>query len=372
VVEASILASRFLSEIAANMIVVKTFDCWPTIRDRYDGEQHLLLRKWTAYFKQSVKFDLIRTALFFILLTACLLKSLRDIEKGTFNIGHFVLINAYIIQICTPIEIMLKAFTEATEALTGFSQFFQFIRANNSIKLTKENKEIKSTGTINVELRDVAFGYNNQKPILINASLFVSGGQILALTGRTGSGKSTIVKLLLGLESPMAGKVLINGLNIASYSDAELYSLVTFVPQETYVFNDTLAFNLRIAKPNASDAELEKAAETAQLNDLIRKLPCGINSPVGDRGLMLSGGERQRVAFARAILRGAPIIILDEGTSALDEATERKIIEALRPMSKDRIVIMVAHRRTAIAAADEVCLVEDGKTSISALAPTKG
>ena len=186
---------------------------------------------------------------------------------------------------------------------------------------------------------------------------------MLAVTGPTGSGKSTIVKLLLGQESPVSGKILINGLDITSYSETQLSSLLTLIPQETYIFNDTLAFNLRIAKPDASDDELGDAIETAQLTNLVNNLPKGLDSPIGDRGLMLSGGERQRVAFARAILRGSPIIIIDEGTSALDETTERKIIDALRPIPADRIVVMVAHRKAVIASADDVCIVNGGKMS---------
>jgi len=362
-IDGSILASRFLGDVASNIIIIKTFDSWLTIKNKYNGEQRLLLRKWTDYFKQSVKFDIFRITLFFILLTACLLKSSRDIADGLFDVGHFVLINAYIVQICAPIEITLKTLTGAAEALTGFSQFFEFARATNDVKPINREQRPRVINSTSIEFRNVTFFYDNKKPVLNKASLTIRGGQMLAVTGPTGSGKSTIVKLLLGQESPVSGKILINGLDITSYSETQLSSLLTLIPQETYIFNDTLAFNLRIAKPDASDDELGDAIETAQLTNLVNNLPKGLDSPIGDRGLMLSGGERQRVAFARAILRGSPIIIIDEGTSALDETTERKIIEALRPIPADRIVVMVAHRKAVIASADDVCIVNGGKMS---------
>ena len=370
-IDSSMLASRFLGDTAANVIVIKIFSAWTSIREKYNTEQGRLLGKWKNYFTKSLKLDFFRAASFFALLAACLFKSLLDVKNGTSSIGHFVLVNAYVVQICGPVDIMLKTASGAIEALAGFSPFFKFIRTvPNTVPQTAQPLVRQSTST-SIEFDDVSFSYGEQKPILNHVSFTINGGRTLALTGPTGAGKSTIVKLLLGLESPKSGRILINGSDIASYSEGELYSTITLVPQETYIFNDTLAFNLRVGKADASDEDLDKVLEAVQLTELIERLPEGLYSPVGDRGLLLSGGERQRIAIARALLRGAQILVVDEGTSALDEMTEADVLQAMRPTCQSRIVITVAHRATAIAAADEVRLVQNGEASLVRQTPEK-
>lgn len=320
-INSSMLASRFLGDTAANVIVIKIFSAWTSIREKYDIEQGRLLGKWITYFRNSLKLDFFRAVSFFALLAACLFKSLLDVKNGTSSLGHFVLVNAYVVQICGPVDIMLKTASGAIEALAGFSPFFKFIRPTPDTVLQTAKPPVRQSASTSIEFDDVSFSYGDGKSILSHASFKINGGRTLALTGPTGAGKSTIVKLLLGLESPKAGRILINGSDIASYSEAELYSTIMLVPQETYIFNDTLAFNLRVGKADASDEDLARVLEAVQLTGLLAKLPEGLYSRVGDRGLLMSGGERQRIALARALLRGAQILVLDEGTSALDEMT---------------------------------------------------
>lgn len=223
----------------------------------------------------------------------------------------------------------------------------------------ENNKQAQSTclnnmeeGTLQVE--DIEFCYREDKPLLKGYSMKVDAGESVAITGPSGCGKTTISKLILGLYPLKGGDMLINGQSYHDLTNEELRQMITYVPQEPYLFRDTIMNNIRMGRPNATDDEVMEAAKMAYAHDFILELEEGYNTNVGERGNRLSGGQRQRIAIARAILNEAPIVLLDEATSALDNESERLVNEALKAMKRQRTVIMIAHRPSTIELADRV------------------
>ena len=199
------------------------------------------------------------------------------------------------------------------------------------------------------------------RPILKNISLHVPAGKTVAIVGPSGAGKSTISRLLFRFYDVTAGRILIDGQNIADVQQESLRRAIGMVPQDTVLFNDTIRYNIRYGRPDATDAEVEEAAKMAQIHKFVMSLPLGYDAMVGERGLKLSGGEKQRVSIARTILKGPPILVLDEATSALDSLTEQDIQNELKRISKDRTTVVIAHRLSTVVDADEIIVLEKGQ-----------
>src|SRR6185437_6963585 len=215
------------------------------------------------------------------------------------------------------------------------------------------------TGTIRFE--DVAFAYDPARPILKRISFEVPAGRTVAVVGPSGAGKSTISRLLFRFYDLSGGRILIDGQDIAKVTQSSLRQVIGMVPQDTVLFNDTIRYNIRYGRWEASNAEVEEAAKLAQIDSLIRMAPKGYETEVGERGLKLSGGEKQRVAIARTILKAPPILVLDEATSALDSHTEKEIQDALERVSKGRTTLVIAHRLSTIVGADEIIVLDQGE-----------
>jgi ATP-binding cassette subfamily B protein len=213
-----------------------------------------------------------------------------------------------------------------------------------------------------VRLENLHFGYDPQRPVIRGIDLDVPAGSTTAIVGRSGSGKSSLARLLMRLYSPQQGRILLDGRTIDSIGVAELRrTLVGLVPQETTLLHDSIAGNIALGSPHASREEIRAAAHGAQLDELLAGLPHGLDTPVGERGMQLSGGERQRVGIARALLRRPGLYVLDEPTSMLDSRTELAIQEALRALSADATVIVIAHRLSTIVDADEIVVLDEGR-----------
>jgi ATP-binding cassette, subfamily B, heavy metal transporter len=282
-----------------------------------------------------------------------------SVRNGTHTLGDFVFINAMLMQLSVPLNFIGFVYREIRQGLTDIEQMFELLEVKaevvdkpGAVDLKIQNGEI--------EFDNVQFAYDPQRPILKGISFKVPAGKTIAVVGPSGAGKSTISRLLYRFYDVQGGSVKIDGQDVRDVTQKSLRSVIGMVPQDTVLFNDTIAYNIRYGRPSASEAEVEQAAEIAQVGTFIRSLPEGFKTMVGERGLKLSGGEKQRVAIARTILKSPPILMLDEATSALDTGTEQEIQAALDEVSKNRTTLIIAHRLSTVINADEIIVLKDG------------
>ena len=286
--------------------------------------------------------------------------SALEVMAGTQNIGDFVFINAMLMQLSVPLNFIGFIYREIRQALTDIEQMFDLLDVKQEVVDRAGAQALAVTGG-SVEFRDVRFAYDSARPILKGVSFKVPAGRTVAIVGPSGAGKSTISRLLFRFYDIQGGAILIDGQDIRDVTQESLRAAVGMVPQDTVLFNDTIAYNIRYGRPTANKDEVRRAAELAQIGPFIERLPEGYKSMVGERGLKLSGGEKQRVAIARTILKAPPILMLDEATSALDTQTEQEIQTALDLVSRGRTTIVIAHRLSTVIAADEIIVLKDGQ-----------
>src|ERR1041384_2987273 len=283
-----------------------------------------------------------------------------EIKAGTKTVGDFVLINAMMIQLYQPLNFMGMVYREIKQAITDIEIMFTILARDPEIKDVTHAPQLNVTsGTIRFE--DVAFAYAPVRPILKGITFEVPAGKTVAVVGPSGAGKSTISRLLFRFYDLTGGRITIDGQDISQVTQRSLREAIGMVPQDTVLFNDTIRYNIRYGRWEASDAEVEAAAQLAQIDGFIRLAPKGYETEVGERGLKLSGGEKQRVAIARTILKGPPILVLDEATSALDSHTEKEIQDALDRVSRNRTTLVIAHRLSTIVGADEIIVLDKGE-----------
>jgi ABC-type transport system involved in Fe-S cluster assembly fused permease/ATPase subunit len=293
-------------------------------------------------------------------LAAVMVLCATEIRTGGKTIGDFVLINAMMIQLYQPLNFMGMVYREIKQAITDIEIMFSILAREPEIKDVSGAAPLKVvSGTIRFE--NVGFGYEPERCILKGLTFDVPAGKTVAVVGPSGAGKSTISRLLFRFYDLSNGRILIDGQDIARVQQQSLRAAIGMVPQDTVLFNDTIRYNIRYGRWEASDAEVEQAAALAQIDHFIRLAPKGYDTEVGERGLKLSGGEKQRVAIARTILKAPPILVLDEATSALDSHTEKEIQDALERVSKGRTTLVIAHRLSTIVGADEIIVLDQGK-----------
>ena len=298
--------------------------------------------------------------IFTVGLTATMLMCALGVRNGTNTVGDFVMVNAMMIQLYQPLNFMGMVYREIKQAIIDIEKMFNVLQRNPEIKdIPGAAPLVVSSG--NVRFDDVRFAYDPERPILKGLSFEVPAGKTVAIVGPSGAGKSTISRLLFRLYDVSSGKILIDGQDIRNVTQASLRASIGMVPQDTVLFNDTIRYNIRYGRWDAGDAEVEEAAQLAQIDSFIRMSPKGYETQVGERGLKLSGGEKQRVAIARTVLKAPPILVLDEATSALDSHTEHEIQEALERVSRGRTSLVIAHRLSTIVGADEIIVLDQGR-----------
>jgi ABC-type transport system involved in Fe-S cluster assembly fused permease/ATPase subunit len=288
-----------------------------------------------------------------------LVMSALAVQNGTQTIGDFVFINAMLMQLSIPLNFIGFVYREIRQGLTDIEQMFDLLEVDAEIE-DKPGAKPLVVGSGAIAFKDVHFAYDPARPILKGISFEVPAGHTVAVVGPSGAGKSTISRLLYRFYDIQQGSITIDGQDVRDVTQKSLRAAIGMVPQDTVLFNDTIAYNIRYGRPSASEAEVVQAAEIAQIGTFIESLPEGYKSMVGERGLKLSGGEKQRVAIARTILKSPPILILDEATSALDTHTEQEIQAALDLVSKNRTTLVIAHRLSTVVNADEIIVLKEG------------
>jgi len=284
----------------------------------------------------------------------------RLVLGGTFSAGALVVFILYLGKMYKPMQELSKMTDTYSKAAVGYERIQEILETSVAVRDAKGARRVpKLRG--NIEFDDVSFSYNEEAPILKNVSLEMKAGQVSALVGPTGAGKTSIISLIPRFYDPSGGRIKIDGTDIRQFQQKSLRHQMSFVLQETVLFHAPLWQNIAYGRPGATRAEIIKAAELANASEFIEKLSAGYNTVLGERGMTLSGGQRQRIAIARAIIRNTPILILDEPTSGLDSASEKLVFEALDRLMEGKTVVVIAHRLSTIQRADMIFVVKDGE-----------
>ncbi len=285
--------------------------------------------------------------------------SALEVRAGTQSLGDFVFINALLMQLSVPLNFIGFVYREIRQGLTDMEEMFNLLHIRQEVRDRAGATDLV-VGQGAIRFEDVRFGYDPERQILRGVSFEVPAGKSVAIVGPSGAGKSTISRLLFRFYDLDSGRITIDGQDISDVRQESVRKAIGIVPQDTVLFNDTIRYNIRYGRPSASDEEVGKAADLAQISRFIELLPDGFDTMVGERGLKLSGGEKQRVAIARTLLKSPPILVLDEATSALDTHTEQEIQSALQLVSRHRTTLTIAHRLSTIVDADEIIVLRAG------------
>ncbi|NLJ50691.1 MAG: ABC transporter ATP-binding protein/permease [Alcaligenaceae bacterium] len=287
--------------------------------------------------------------------------SAARVVSGDMSVGDIVLITAYLTQLFIPLGMLGMVYSESQYALIDLERILAMLKQPQEITDRPSALSMDKSRPSTIEFKQVDFSYEAERQILHDVSFTVEAGQTVAVVGESGAGKSTLSRLLFRFYDVDSGAVYINNEDIRDYAQDSLREAIGVVPQDTVLFNHTIAHNIAYGRVDASREEVVQAAKSARLHDFISALPEGYDTQVGERGLKLSGGEKQRVAIARTLLKNPPILILDEATSALDTRTEKEIQDALNEVMKDRTTLIIAHRLSTIMHADQIILMRNGR-----------
>ncbi len=342
-----------------NFETVKYFNAEQREASRYDmamaGYEDAALK--TAYSLAFLNFGqaiLITFGLIIVMVMAAI-----GVQNGTLNVGDFVMVNAYMIQITMPLNFLGTIYREIRQALVDMGAMFNLLDQKKEIVDGPDAQPINVIKG-DIKFSNVQFSYDKKRPILSDLNLDIVGGQKIAIVGSSGSGKSTIGRLLFRFYDVSGGFISIDGQDVRNVTQSSLHNVIGVVPQDTVLFNDSIFYNIAYGKDDATLEEVENAARSAQIHEFIKSLPDGYETTVGERGLKLSGGEKQRVGIARTVLKDPPILLLDEATSALDSETEHEVQDALERAGRGRTVISIAHRLSSISDAERIVVLEKG------------
>lgn len=345
-----------------NYETVKYFsaDRWETAR--YDRSVARYENATVRTFTSLAWLNAGQAVIFTLGLTATMVLAAFDVRAGRQSVGGFVMVNAMMIQLYTPLNFLGMIYREIKQAIVDIEAMFAVLVREPEVEDKPGALPLAIQGGT-VRFEAVRFSYEGDREILKGVSFEVPAGRTLAIVGSSGAGKSTISRLMFRFYDVSSGRITIDGQDIRDVTQESLRAAIGMVPQDTVLFNDTIAYNIRYGRQDASDGEVEEAARLAQIDAFISATPKGYRTEVGERGLKLSGGEKQRVAIARTILKAPPILILDEATSALDSHTEHEIQDALDKVSQGRTTIVIAHRLSTVVGADEILVLDKGQVA---------
>lgn len=361
----AIAAHASVADALLNVETIKCFNANDAANRRFTALTAALERSWLGLQQQRLKLGLAASIVFAASFTASFFVAIDAVERGTLSIGGFVLSTLYILQMARPIETLGAAARDIGQAIEFIDPALRILeqpveRAARS-QLGAAQCHNSDSKPVDIHLCNVHLSYSGGPPVLTRLDLHIPAGQTLAIVGPSGSGKSSVARLLLGLVEPDSGQVLF-GLESSDRLDpARTRAMIGVVSQDVMLFDDTIAMNVAVGRPQAVRAEIEDACRAARVHDFIQSLPAGYDTRVGERGLKLSGGQRQRIGIARAILKQPGIYLFDEATSALDSRTEARIVSDLRRICAGRTTILITHRMTVARHADRIAVLQDGR-----------
>jgi len=345
-----------------NYETVKYFNNEDFETRRYDVSLEQLRR---AALRSKSSLSLLNTGQQLIIaaaLVAILWRATQGVVDGRLTLGDLVMVNAFMIQLYIPLGFLGTLYREIKQCLTDLDKMFVLLERHREVDDRPGATALQvREGTVRFE--GVRFAYDPARPILRDVSLTIPGGQTVAVVGASGAGKSTLARLLYRFYDVTGGRITIDGQDIRDVTQASLRRAIGIVPQDTVLFNDTVAYNIAYGRPEATRAQVEAAAKAAHIHDFIVATPAGYETAVGERGLKLSGGEKQRVAIARTLLKNPPILIFDEATSALDSANERAIQAELRSAAQGKTALVIAHRLSTVVDAHHIVVLHEGRVA---------
>jgi ATP-binding cassette subfamily B protein len=356
---AHIDAHAVLTDGLLNFESIKYFTAEKVVSVRYASALAAAEVAWRQLLKSKLWSSLAVASIFSLSLGATLLAASREVLSGTMTVGDFIMISTYAVQLFAPLEAMGFAARDIAQGLSFIEKMLS-IYAERPERLSRSTKATWKSFCGSLQFDQVHLSYGPGRVVLRGASFSVPAGTTTALVGASGAGKSSMVRLLFRLYEPESGRILIDGMPISGLSLDELRGGIAIVPQDTVLFNDSIAANIRFGKPDASLDEIHHAARMAHLDKLIDSLPEGYDTVVGERGLKLSGGEKQRVAIARAAIKRPAIFVFDEATSSLDSKTEQDILRNLFEVSRNHTTLLIAHRLSTVIHADQIVVLDHG------------
>lgn len=327
---------------------------------RYDDH---MLRWEKASIKSQVSLALLNCGQGVIIgvgLTVLMIMAANGVVLGTMSLGDFVMVNAFLIQLYIPLNFLGTIFREVKHSLTDMDRMFSLLDVETEIK-DSPNAVVLKTHDPEIRFDKVCFSYGKERQILYDLDFFIPSGHKIAIVGSSGSGKSTIARLLYRFFDVTSGVISIDGYDIRDLTLESLRNAIGIVPQDTVLFNETIGYNIQYGHPGAGESEVKTAARLAHLDQFIESLPSKYDTLVGERGLKLSGGEKQRIAIARTVLKNPPILILDEATSQLDSKSEKAIQSALNEISENRTSLVIAHRLSTVIDSDQILVLDHGR-----------
>jgi ATP-binding cassette subfamily B protein len=344
-----------------NYETVKYFNNERWEKERYDQQ----MRRWeNAQIRSQVSLSYLNLGQAGIIALGVALMMWRaavGVANGTMTVGDIVLVNAFLIQLYIPLNFLGVLYREIRQSLTDIERMFALLAQNREVQDAPNARLLDPASSCTIRFDNVSFAYEPRRQILQDVSFEIPAGGTVAVVGHSGSGKSTLARLLFRFYDVGAGSIRVNGEDIRQLTQGSMRAAIGIVPQDTVLFNDTLAYNIQYGRPAATLEEVRAAARAAHLAEFIERLPDGYETRVGERGLKLSGGEKQRVAIARALLKNPPILIFDEATSALDSKTEKAIQAELDQAAIGRTTLIIAHRLSTVMNADEILVLDAGR-----------
>jgi ABC-type transport system involved in Fe-S cluster assembly fused permease/ATPase subunit len=356
---AHVAANAAMTDSILNYETVKYFTAESLVQEKVSQALARTEVEWVDFFRRYAVNGLLVATIFATFLAATVLYAAHEVQGGRMTVGDFVLVNSYMLQLVKPVEMLGYAMQGLSQGIAMLDKMLTLFRESPEAPPRADDHRMLP-GAGELEFEAVSLSYTPDRSVLERVSFKVPAAKTLGIVGASGSGKSTVVRLLVRLLEPDAGRILLDGVPIASMSLRTLRQAIAVVPQEPLLFDDTIAYNIGFGKRGATQAEIEQAAKLAHLHDFILDLPEQYNTRVGERGVQLSGGEKQRLSIARAVLKQPRIYVFDEATSSLDTLSERGIIKNLQDLARSSTTLVIAHRLSTVVHADEIAVLDCG------------